>query len=95
MSAFEITLSICIVASAIVVILFLSISNEPCKQKSNGLKIAKTITSLDYTGKDFEKWIEQIKIERQILSVKNESDFLLNLKLRSNLINENIFTPTK
>lgn len=60
--------------STIVLTVILFITDSQRQPKVKKLLIAKTIIPLEYTGKDYNEWIDQIKIERQILSIKNDSD---------------------
>ncbi len=50
------------------------------------LRISKTLIPLEYTGTDHNEWKRKIIIERQILSIQNESD----PELYSEAIKENI-----
>lgn len=70
---------------------FLNTKNKKADEK---LRISKTLIPLEYTGKDYDDWKRSIIIERQILSIKNETDIRLNLKLTKNLLQENIFIIT-
>lgn len=91
MTAFEIILSVWVILFGITILMFLLITNKPSKPKTKHLKIAKTIIPLEYTGKDYQNWIDYICIQNQINEIRNGGENKTNRLLTERLRAENLF----
>lgn len=73
-----------------IVVLLATVYLERKKAPKKTKRIQKTLIPLDYTGNDFESWLEYIRTESQIVKVLNGVEDLDDIILSNKLKSENI-----